>query len=530
MGGSARLFATSAIAALTLAAGAMLGQPAAAVTQRAAISPSAPFTISISGIDRDGTALTVSASVYGQNGVSYLSGGTSVAVPAGHYIVAAPIWRPADGSTQTLVARRVHVTANTHVTLNAQGAVPVASSLVAPGTTQGPQTVELCLHAAGEVDPVTGFLVESPGTVFVKPMTGAGLQTVYQTYWQGTGTLYDVADAFSGGIPADPVYHASPATMAKVHVQLRANENVTPLRAVLETFDSCGSTSDPVTLLPADYTDFRSPGDWSTDLDFGPASVVQRDLFKMGDYKAGHSYTDLFSSAAAGPSAIFPEIDGSDVVYSPGNLFSDPVIRTGFDCEGKAGLKLMGSAGVIKTTNLKFCAKTSVFSAHVKKAGWVTLSASARRWNPAGSLPAGFLLSPKVSMSWHFRFAPVRHHPINAQAAPVTVTRFVPQGLGFANNATGGTTTGVRCYILRGGGEPAATPRYRLSLIRIQASFDDGASWHTLAATTHGGYLLVHVHDPNADGYVSLRSVVTDVHGDRTTETVSRAYLVQNGN
>jgi hypothetical protein len=33
------------------------------------------------------------------------------------------------------------------------------------------------------------------------------------------------------------------------------------------------------------------------------------------------------------------------------------------------------------------------------------------------------------------------------------------------------------------------------------------------------------VHDP-ATGFVSLRSVVTDVHGDRTEQTVYRAYAV----
>jgi len=51
--------------------------------------------------------------------------------------------------------------------------------------------------------------------------------------------------------------------------------------------------------------------------------------------------------------------------------------------------------------------------------------------------------------------------------------------------------------------------------------------WHTLPATPHGAFWLVKVHNP-AQGFVSLRSVVIDVHGDSATETILRAYLVQN--
>lgn len=48
---------------------------------------------------------------------------------------------------------------------------------------------------------------------------------------------------------------------------------------------------------------------------------------------------------------------------------------------------------------------------------------------------------------------------------------------------------------------------------------------HSLTATKHGGYWLATVRNP-ASGYVSLRSIVTDVRGDSTTETIYRAYAV----
>jgi hypothetical protein len=516
---SARFLALS----FAVAAAAAVAPMSAGAVQ---IRPSTLFTLTMSGIDRDGTPLAVSASVNGLNGVSYLSGGATVAVPAGTYIVAAPIWRPADGSTQTLVARKVHVTGNVHVTLNAQGAVPVDASLNAAGT-QGPQTVELCVHGGGEVNPVTGFLVESPGTVYLKPMTAGPVRTVYQTYWQGAGVLYDVAGAFSGGIPANPVYHAHVSSMAKVDVQMRPFENVTPLRAVLESYDGCGSSTEPVTTLPQNYTDFRTAGNWNTNQDFGPSPAnVQRDIFKTSNYLAGHSYTDSFGSAAAGPAADFPEIDGSDIVYSPIRLFADPVVRPGFDCEGKAGLRLTRSSVLVAKANLEFCGQVNEFSAHVKKKTWYTLTADARRRNPSGSLPP-VLLSSRVLMTWRFRFAPVTGHPINAQALPVTVTRFVPQHLGFGNDALTKSTTTVLCYVLRGGGQPVPTPRYRLRTVRFSVSFNNGVTWHVLTAIPHNGFWTIHVGNPATSGYVSLRSVVTDSHGDSTTETIYRAYLVE---
>ncbi len=58
----------------------------------------------------------------------------------------------------------------------------------------------------------------------------------------------------------------------------------------------------------------------------------------------------------------------------------------------------------------------------------------------------------------------------------------------------------------------------------MQASFNDGLTWHTLAVSAHGSYWLALVHNPTVGAFVSLRSIVTDAHGDSTTETIIRAY------
>lgn len=75
---------------------------------------------------------------------------------------------------------------------------------------------------------VTGFYLDSAGTVYVQPMTAAVLHTVYQTYWLGPNAVYNLAGEDADGIPADPAYHQSVNGMAKLSVAVRASENVTP--------------------------------------------------------------------------------------------------------------------------------------------------------------------------------------------------------------------------------------------------------------------------------------------------------------
>jgi hypothetical protein len=486
--------------------------------------PGAMFTLTISAIDRDGSTISSpSATVSGLDGTQYLSGGSSVIVPAGEYIVAAPVWQPSDGGDQTLVADKVHVTSNKHVTLNAQNAVAVTTNLSGTGgATQGPQNVELCVKSGSIFNSVTGFQVDPTATAYLKPMTGTNLETVYQTYWQGTNTLYNLASAHSGGIPSNPVYNQSVSGMAKVHVSLRSGENVTPLTAVIEAYyHTCGSIDEPITDVPAVYTDYRTPGSWNTNLNFGTGgNPAQKDLWKEAVYKAGHTYTDLFDAAANGPGKVYPEIQQHDVVFAPDDLIDDPIVNNGSNCEAQWTISLHRGSTLIKNGAGDFC--SGEFSAHAKKIGWYNLDASAVRFNPGGSVPSG-ILSPSVSIDWHFHFSPVIGHTIDSQDAAVTVTRFVPEGLDFFNEAPSSGTTTVKFYILRAGGDPVPTPVYRLKKVKVQASFNGGTTWQTLTATKHGSYWLAKVDNP-LGGYVALRSIVTDVHGDSTTETIQRAY------
>jgi hypothetical protein len=493
------------------------------------------YSLTIRGIDRAGKKVAIEPVVFGAtNGKDYLTYLSSVSVPAGNYVVAAAISDPGQNDG-TLVAALVRVRSGRTVTLSAVKSVAVKATLSGLGTgvMQANQQAMLCVRAGRSYVPVAGLLVvptlvngdAAPGTVYVKPMTGKGLRFVYQTYWGGPSPLYEEAGAYQNGMPSKPAYSQTVAGLANVAMQLRANQNSTALRNVFTHYDGCGSLALPEESLPAAYTDYRTPGSWQTQLNFGASKGdITRELVQSGSYLGGHAYTDALGGAVAGPGADYPVIDGTSVAFAPHEIFGDPLATLSTDCEGQGRVTLARSSSTVRSRKVGFCGKTARFSAAPPRAGWYTLTASFARTHQHGNL-----LSTGVSLSWHFKYAPVRGHAVNIETAPVTVTEFRPAGLGMSDDTQGAATTTIKVLVLRGGGGPVHTPRYRLTSVRVEVSVNNGHSWQSLALTAGPGYWLASVANPAAPGFVDLRSIVTDAHGDKTVETVTRAYLVDAG-
>jgi hypothetical protein len=95
----------------------------------------------------------------------------------------------------------------------------------------------------------------------------------------------------------------------------------------------------------------------------------------------------------------------------------------------------------------------------------------------------------------------------------------------MANQAQPGATTTVAFQVVRNGVDGTPARQYALREVRLLASFNGGQTWHRLRISRSGRNWLAIVHDP-ASGYVTLRSIVTDVQGDSTTETIYRAYAI----
>jgi len=129
-----------------------------------------------------------------------------------------------------------------------------------------------------------------------------------------------------------------------------------------------------------------------------------------------------------------------------------------------------------------------------------------------------------VSLAWRFHVSPAAPAG-NWVSFPLTETVYQPEGLNLQNQAAAGGHTVLRITVDRAGRALNPARRYRLRTVRVQMSVDGGASWRTLTLTRQGRYWLATVPDP-ASGYVSLRSVVTDVHGDSSVQTIYRAFAV----
>jgi hypothetical protein len=102
----------------------------------------------------------------------------------------------------------------------------------------------------------------------------------------------------------------------------------------------------------------------------------------------------------------------------------------------------------------------------------------------------------------------------------------VPRGLNLRNQAAPGANTVIKVRVVR----PRASgyispPTYNLRTFRVQASTNGGKTWQTVRMVRHGSYWLATVPDP-ASGYVALRSTVIDSHGNKSVETIYRAYAI----
>jgi hypothetical protein len=67
-------------------------------------------------------------------------------------------------------------------------------------------------------------------------------------------------------------------------------------------------------------------------------------------------------------------------------------------------------------------------------------------------------------------------------------------------------------------------PKIEMTELALEASFDEGVTWHkvpALCAGDHGLALIVH---PVTPGTVSLRAHARDAHGNSVTQTVTDAY------
>jgi hypothetical protein len=124
-------------------------------------------------------------------------------------------------------------------------------------------------------------------------------------------------------------------------------------------------------------------------------------------------------------------------------------------------------------------------------------------------------LSTRAAVSYTFTSG---HVPENGPTPlPLSMVRFVP-ALDASGAAPGGRTFVVPLVVQTNPGSTAR--RLRLGRIKVDVSYDDGATWRRAPVAGHAAIL----RHPPAGGYVSLRGSAADSDGNTVTVTIVRAY------
>ncbi len=509
----------------------------AALTGTAGAAAARLVTVRLTGLNRAGLVVAVpQAELLKVDGFPTLYQGTPVKVSPGTYLIAGEVPTYSTGETltsQTLVFRKIAIRKTGTIRLNGRDGKQLTVGLTGAQAQDQDLAAGACLAntAAGSGEVEQAAWGGDGVAVYAVPVRSAYVRFSYLSILQSAaGVRYYLVGSAGGGIPSGLNYHQSAAGLAKVTTALRGG--VVGSSAMDWSIDSgnsqtfCGSGQAIDFQQPQSWVSYLTPGTWTTQVEAYSEGANQElyrtaNLYATRKYLAHASYTDTFGGAVAGPGSDFPAIASADFGYGP-SLFDPPVTRGGTICCSRTAVTLrIGRHVVRKQTFSSSC--QSCFEATIRQAGWYTLNVTARRWFPGGNTQAS-LLSPRVAVSFRFHASP---RPGNGswQNLPVTDTSYQPLGLNMDNGAPAGGTTRLVIHVNRPGNAGTATPVYRLKTVRVLVSFNDGKTWQRLATTRVHGIWRAVVHDP-ATGYVSLRSLVTDVHGDSTEQTVYRAYAV----
>lgn len=516
---SSRLCALAAAAGIALTG--LVAPGALAVPGR----PAAKARIHLVAIDRSGRKTAVFAAIYTRQQSPIWARSQPVSVPRGPAWIAAEIDTssgPPDNLllSTTLVTRRVYISRSETIDLDARPGKLVTVRPPVPGATGTSTFAQACIGGGfvGGMDEATSAGSDSPVPLYVVPVRSKDLTFGYASAWQGSSASYLITGQSRGGIPSHPVYHPSLAGLAKVRFEFRTGEVVGGYEfADLENSRSC-SLASLVSVGPAE-TEYVSAGPWTT-IAYGYRAFWT----SAHQLSARHSYAITFGAASWGPTQDFPSIQGRQLVFSPDNPISDPAEET-FVCCNVSTVSLSLAGRVLRHAVISQSGRTRYLGVNLTRAGWYTLRISSRRQSPGKTIPAS-ILSPRDSLVWRFRAAPQPAPENNPQLLPVTATRFRPGGLNLQNEAAAGASTPLAIQIVTAHADGyRSPPRHRVRSVTIDVSFNGGKTWHRIAARGHGTSWHATVQDP-ASGFVSLRSTVTDSAGDRSTETIYRAYSI----
>ncbi|WP_329219429.1 hypothetical protein OG352_23090 [Streptomyces sp. NBC_01485] len=500
----------------------------------AASAQAASASLAVTTLGRHGGKVSTTVTVVAvPSGQTYtVKSGKRISLPSGRYIAMTDIYETATNGlgTDTLGAQVVQVSGSTSVTLDARKGKAVKVSLDTPADVTGPPRISAQVCAAVSNMPsafsVAGWNDE--GALYAIPNSSKLLQFGYMAQWSGNDTY--VAAKNTTGIPAAPGGSFKRSNLATMRFSVSsgtqmASQNATALQAMPKV-DDC--TTDLMAVAHDDSAPYSAtvhvtPGTWQPrdDVFASNGDHIGGGFPTVRTLKAGQSLTQYFGRAAWSPMHHLPTVERKSVTFVPDALIGDPDVgTTGADPTKETVVLSKGSTAVKKQTLTNWGSDDAAFSAGIRSAGWYRLTVDAHRYRPGITFPAG-MLSSRITLDWYFKADPAK-----PMVAPVFLTRFLPAGLNTRNQAAPDSTTTVGVSAARGAQNPdVKLTKVTVKSVRVWSSADSGKTWKAAPVKLSGSAWKASVHNP-ASGAIALRSEVTDTAGNRSVQTVYRAYAI----
>lgn len=475
------------------------------------------------------------------SGDFYFYQGSAVAIPRGTYLVAAevPTYTGSTVTSQTLVFRKAAIERSETIRLDGHDGKKLAVSLTGAQATVSQLSADVCMSQDPHGQEVLeGGAYGGPGvTIYAVPAKSSNITFGYSDILtSAAGASYYLIGSTAGQIPSRLGYTQRASGLARLTTELRSGAygsgqfNWTIQSGNGDGF--CGAGQNQNLSGAQSWISYLTPGTWTTTVTAYSQSSSgnlgqNANFYGTGRYRAGRSYTNVFGAAVVGPGPDFPQTSDNYnnsasryalLSYSP-SLFDSPVLTGGQICCDRSTVTLRLGSKVVAKRTLR---TNGLFTESIRQSGWYTLNVTDSRSFPGGGTPA---LSPRVAVSFRFHASSKPAGNGAQQNAPLTDARCYALGLNSANQAPAGGTTKVNVTVTRPGNAGVASPVYRLKAVELYASVNGGSTWRRLTLRRIGSYWQAAIADPAA-GYVSIRSIVTDVHGDATEQTVYRAYAV----
>jgi hypothetical protein len=470
--------------------------------------------------------------------VYVLTSGKAKTLPAGSYDVLVDIPDARDGR-ETVGAVKVTVSGATKKTVDARKGHLVKLSLSsAPSTSGGLKAAyvredlgNICLSdSSGEVAEVQGSA--AGGFLYVLPGDQSALEFAWVSLWEPLhehGAVYMIAGHHTKGVPNGVTAAYSLSKLAKVEVEGRRG----PTASADAGFFLYQRTTDPCDItapmgephgsgtLPFTFTAYVPPGSWQVQEEAGDGI---EDDFRT--YAAGSKHTLVVNHAVWGPYNELPEVSYGDLSINLVQMFVDSALysSTASDSNPTAKVSVQlatsGKTLLSKSYTTPYGDATEEINPALPGPGWYTLTESAKRYIPGQSIPSG-TLSTQATLNLRFDVT----DPQAYAQIPDYLTRFTPAGLSTHEQAKPGSSTTVALTPQRSKPIYAGETQPSDAVAKVQAwySTNGGSTWHAVSVKHTGTSWSVAVKNPKT-GAVSLRSEVTDTHGDTATTTVIRAY------